>query len=159
MSFPIILDFIVVTLLIATILYAISLNRKLDAMYKNREELQKFIENFSQSLLKAEISMNKLRLSGEKVFTDLAEKLKEGGTLRDDLGYLLERGEKLAETLEDKVRVARNLEKNLNKVGTASSSSSGSLGASFQKPALKEGADRDEEGNEPDLIRSLRNVR
>lgn len=147
MSFPIILDFVVVTLLIATILYAVSLNRKLDTLYKNREELQKFIENFSKSLSKAELSMTKLRLSGEKVFSDLADKLKEGGTLRDDLGYLLERGEKLATSLEESIRTARDLEKNLDQATPAEK---------IKEPAASSGASDE---NEPDLIRSLKNVR
>tara|TARA_A100000171_G_C2138513_1_gene152486 strand:+ start:4490 stop:4951 length:462 start_codon:yes stop_codon:yes gene_type:complete len=153
MTFPIILDFIVVTLLIATILYAVSLNKKLSKLYQNREELQKFIETFSESLLKAEISMNKLRLSGEKVFTDLSEKLKEGGTLRDDLTYLMERGEKLAGTLEKEVRAARDVEKSLNqKKPLPSKTKSGGDDSNTSE-------DDQKDGNEPDLIRSLRNVR
>ena len=150
MSFPIILDFIVVTLLIATILYAVSLNRKLDALYKNREELQQFIESFSQSLLKAEISMTKLRISGEKSFTDLAEKLKEGITLRDDLGYLLERGEKLASTLEEGVRVARNADQKLTNNSNSQQST---------RKKSKESPPSDSSQDEPELIRSLKNVR
>lgn len=153
MTFPILLDFVVVTLLIATILYAISLNRKLEALYKNREELQKFIENFSQSLSKAEMSMNKLRLSGEKVFSELGTKLQEGGTLRDDLGYLLERGEKLAGVLEEEVRTARMLEKDLRQA--AKKKPSKSFTVSETSPSSKNA----EEEGEPDLIRSLRNVR
>lgn len=147
MSFPIILDFVVVTLLIATIVYAVSLNRKLDTLYKNREELQKFIENLSKSLAKAELSMTKLRLSGEKVFSDLANKLKEGGTLRDDLGYLLERGEKLATTLEESIRTARDLKKSLDQTPPVEEAK--------EPPAASETSDEDE----PDLIRSLKNVR
>lgn len=148
MSFPIILDFIVVTLLIATILYAVSLNRKLDTLYKNREELQKFIENFSKSLAKAELSMTKLRLSGEKVFSDLASKLKEGGTLRDDLGYLLERGEKLATSLEESIRTARDLQKSLDQTTPVEET---------KEPSPPSSEESDE--SEPDLIRSLKNVR
>lgn len=154
MSFPILLDFIVVALLIATILYAVSLNRKLMALYQNREELQKFIENFSLSLSKAEISMNKLRLSGEKVFSDLSNKLKDGGVLRDDLTYLLERGEKLASTLEEKVQEARAMEKSLTDSRRAPTSqpprpTASGLGASSQEHAPEES----------DLIQSLRNIR
>lgn len=148
MTFPIILDFVVVLLLIATILYAISLNRKLDALYKNREELQKFIENFSKSLAKAEVSMTKLRLSGEKVFSEIASKLKEGSTLRDDLGYLLERGEKLATSLEETTRTARDLHKKFEQVVPPESKQQS---ASSDPPSSQDA--------EPDLIQSLRNVR
>ena len=107
MTLAIILDLIVIGFLVATISYAVILNRRLITIQKSRTELQKFIDHFTISLAKAEASVQELKQTGQKVMDSVLEPLPQAKVLRDDLVFLLEKGESLAERLENFIRTAR----------------------------------------------------
>ncbi len=65
MTISIIIDIVVITLLIATIAYAVLLNKRLTTLHKGRDELQKFLDTFSGSMAKAEASVKDLKAAGE----------------------------------------------------------------------------------------------
>lgn len=149
MTFNIVLDFIVIGFLIATIAYAVSLNKKLSSLYQSRGELHTFLENFTRSLAKAEASMEGLKHTGERTFSQLQEKLLQGGTLASDLSFLVERGEGATQKLETLVSQAKAMEAKALE-----------MAASGKKAKKGKGIDvEDTHQDEPELVRNLRNVR
>lgn len=146
MSFDIILDLIVICCLGATIAFAVRLNKKLATIYKSREEIQAFLNQFTESMSKADASIKDLRGVGESVFKTAQKEMDDARALKDDLAFLNERGEELAERLDGSIRVARTLYKELEDraVGVAPVASN---------------ASRYEEASQPELVRHLQNVR
>lgn len=106
MTLSLFLDVIVCFLLVATIIYAAMLNRRLMAFRSNRAEMETMIRTFSDACARAEAGTRSLRSATEEA-TRLQAYLERSQNLRDDLAYLLERGGSLADRLEGGVRSAR----------------------------------------------------
>ncbi len=147
MSFDIILDLIVIVCLGATIAFAVRLNKKLATIYKSREEIQAFLNQFTESMSKADASIKDLRGVGESVFKNAQKEMDDARALKDDLAFLNERGEELAERLDGAIRVARTLYKELEDraVGVA--------------PVASPSFSYEDEASQPELVRHLKNVR
>lgn len=103
----IIIDIFTIALLIATIFYAYTLNRRIQMIHSNRDELGALLNGFSASLVKAETSVEALRTSGYDAITTLKSNLEEAKTIRDDLQFLVDRGEEIANQLENGIRKKR----------------------------------------------------
>lgn len=142
MSFDIILDLIVIACLGATIIFAMRLNKKLATIYQSREELQEFLKQFTTSMEKADAGIKDLKGIGESVFKTAQEQMKIAGALKEDLAFLNERGEELAERLDNGIRLARTLGKDLEERNKHPKNSVNSLS-----------------NDEPELVRHLQNVR
>lgn len=149
MSFDIILDMVVIVCLGATIAFAILLNKKLATIYKSREELQEFLKQFTASMEKADAGVKDLKGIGESVFKAAQEQMKIAAALKEDLSFLNERGEELAERLDNGIRLARTLGKDLEDQNNGPKVS---MGASVP-------SGNDLSNNEPELVRHLQNVR
>jgi len=147
MSFDIILDLIVISCLGATIAFAVRLNKKLAAIYKSREEIQAFLTQFTESMSKADASIKDLRGVGESVFKTAQKEMDDARALKDDLAFLNEREEELAERLDGSIRVARTLYKELE---------DRAVGVS---PVASNAHRYEEETPQPELVRHLQNVR
>lgn len=107
MNWTLVLDIVTVCLLIPTIAYAVVLNGKLSALRKNRDDLAKVIQSFNEATLRAEAGIPKLRQAAGEAGQSLHDEVAKAQALRDDLAYMVERGESLADRLEDSVRAAR----------------------------------------------------
>ncbi len=150
MSFDIILDMVVITCLAATIAFAVRLNKKLSTIYKSREDLQEFLNQFTASMEKADAGVKDLKGIGESVFKAAQDQMKIAQVLKDDLAFLNERGEDLAGRLDSSISIARQLHKDLG--------DNAGGGGSSRTAALSSVQTRNEDG-EPDLVRHLQNVR
>jgi hypothetical protein len=106
MTISLFVDVIICFLLLATIIYAAMLNRRLMAFRSNRTEMETLIRTFSDACARAEAGTRSLRGATEEA-TRLQAYLERSQNLRDDLAYLMERGGSLADRLEGGVRVAR----------------------------------------------------
>jgi hypothetical protein len=108
MTLSLIIDFIMAILLLSTIGFAIRLNKRLSTIHDSREKLQKLADDFTSSFAYAENSIVAL----QKVASDMSHKLEDQSKiaqkLRDELNFLVDRGEVVASTLEDNIRKARN---------------------------------------------------
>ncbi|MGN6671574.1 MAG: DUF6468 domain-containing protein [Candidatus Nucleicultricaceae bacterium] len=115
MSISILIDVIVVMMMAATVFYTMLVNRKLQGLQKGREDLQTFVESFGESLAQAERSVKELKQTGQSIF-DVIQKESETATrLRDDLVFLTDRGERIADDLEKSIATTRELlKKNAN---------------------------------------------
>ena len=137
-----ILEFCLSGLLIATLFHALRLERALGVLKRDRTALESLVAGFNASTTQAETSIARLRQAADGAGRDIAQRIDTGSVLKDDLGFLTERGERLADRLETLVRQARP------------------LGASA--PVLVEGDDgepRVRSQAERDLLQALRLVR
>lgn len=93
---PLALDGLLVLLLLAMIVYAMILNRKLNRLRGNHEELETFVDKLNVACARAEAATAGLRSAGENgksVFRDAASKAE---ALRDELAFLVERADIVA---------------------------------------------------------------
>ena len=99
------IELLLMVLLAATLLHAVRLHRALSAMRQDRETLQDAVAGFDNGTRQAEAGLTRLRDVAEQ----LAGKLGHAAGLKDDLEFLSERGEMLADRLDTLVRAARAL--------------------------------------------------
>lgn len=102
-----IIEILTIILLMATISYAFILNRRIQMIHGNKDELTILLNGFSTALEKAEMSVGALRTSGFEAITTLKESLDEARAIRDDLQFLVDRGEDIANQLESGIRKKR----------------------------------------------------
>ncbi len=107
MSFPLIFDIIVAFLLVATIVFAVILNRKLSLIHNSRDDIQNLLDHFSKALARAEDGVSELRRTASSVGDGLDKQINKAAALKDDLVFLCERGNALANSLEDGIRKTR----------------------------------------------------
>ena len=101
-------DLTIVTLLIATIAFAAVLNRRLTAWRQDRAEFERLIAQFNEAAARAEAGIERLKTASEQTGKTLQQAVTKGHSLRDDLAYLIERAEPLADRMNDSVRRSRN---------------------------------------------------
>jgi hypothetical protein len=101
-------DAVVAALLVATISYAAVLNRRLGVLRGDRAKLEELIQGLTSAAQRAESGIAALREAAEDVGRSLENKIDQGKSLRDDLGYMLERGGPIADRLEGTIRARRD---------------------------------------------------
>jgi hypothetical protein len=100
-------DLTIVALLIVTIAFAAVLNRRLAAWRQDRGEFERLIAQFNQAAARAETGVERLKAASEQTGKTLQQAVTKGQSLRDDLAYLIERAEPLADRMTEGVRAAR----------------------------------------------------
>ena len=98
------LDIFIAVLLIVTIGYALTLNKRLGSLRGDKQDLQEMALSFENSTTRAEASISELSASIDL----LQDRITRAETLRDDLIFLVERGNNTADSLEKLVRAARD---------------------------------------------------
>lgn len=101
------LDLIVALLLVATIGYAIRLDRRLRTVRRERADLERVATNFEAAIGRAEEGLSAIKATAEQVQGGR----EEAKRLHDDLNFLIERADGLADRLEHAVRSARDVAK------------------------------------------------
>ncbi len=94
-------------LLIATLFHALRLERALGVLKTDRTALEALVAGFNASTTQAETSIARLRQTADGAGREIAQRIDAGGTLKDDLALLSERGDRLADRLETLIRQAR----------------------------------------------------
>ncbi len=105
MPYSLILDLFVAVLLAVTIGFAIVLNRRLGRLRKDRAALEKLAASFGESTNRAEEGIEKLLQTTDVLQTHLDQ----AQALKDDLAFLIERGDRAADTLENLIRATRDI--------------------------------------------------
>ena len=103
---PLVLDGVIVVLLVATTGYAVVLNRRIGEMREWKAEFDRMITSFNQATTRAEAGIQSLKSIANQHGPDLQRSLDKARLLRDDLAYLVERGDTLADRLTESVRSA-----------------------------------------------------
>jgi len=110
------LDIVLAVLLVATIGYAMVLNRKLGNLRRHKEELERLAATFADSTARAKDSITHLKNSTADLQADTAK----AAGLKDDLKYLIDRGTSAADRLEAAVRESRGEDEAWRHHGVAS---------------------------------------
>ncbi len=105
-----VLEIVLIGLLLVTLLHALRLERALAVLRRDRTALGDAVAGFDQSARAAEQGIGKLNsLTGEAA-QQVSRKIEQASALKDDLAFLAERGEHLADRLEAAVRAGRAME-------------------------------------------------
>lgn len=102
--YALVLDIFLAVLLVVTIIYAVLLNKRLNTLRRDKKDLQKLALSFGEATIRAEEGTAQLRATIEV----LQEKIDKAETLREDLVFLVKRGNDTADALEELVRSSRD---------------------------------------------------
>jgi chromosome segregation ATPase len=138
-------------LLIVVIVYAFRLNRSLSALKSNKAELDGLITTFTNSTNRAEASVARLKASATETATALQTSVSKAQELRDDLAFMTDRAEELANRLESAISSARTATPRATEVPKRETESA-------EPP--KGNADQDQRGkSKAELLRALQGMR
>ncbi len=105
-----VLEIVLIGLLLVTLLHALRLERALAVLRRDRTALGDAVAGFDQSARAAEQGIGKLNSMTGEAAQQVARKIEQASALKDDLAFLAERGEHLADRLEAAVRAGRAME-------------------------------------------------
>ena len=108
-SFELTINLIIIGLLIPTIIYAYKLNKNLSLLRQNQKSLAKLVESLNDATFKAENSIPKLKSVTEHSSEGLKEVVDSAKNLKDDLIFINERADNLADRLEGMIKDGRNI--------------------------------------------------
>ncbi len=152
MPYSLIMDIVVAVLLIITIGYAMTLNKRLTRLRKDKGELERLARTFGESTFRAEDNIQQLRAVAQA----LEQQMERAQSLRDDLTFLNERGGVAADRLEELVREARD------ELGAVPAPKKGPLEAAEARrpaPLARDDEDAGRSEAERELLRALREAR
>ncbi|PIR31809.1 MAG: hypothetical protein COV36_06880 [Alphaproteobacteria bacterium CG11_big_fil_rev_8_21_14_0_20_44_7] len=96
-------DLTIMTLLVVTIVYATSLNKKLNLIRNHRAELKSNIESFYDATEKATKAVKDLQNQGEKIAKDINNNIAKARTVADEIDFLLSRTNKKIMELKEEI--------------------------------------------------------
>jgi chromosome segregation ATPase len=103
------LEIVLVGMLGVTLFHAMRLERALGVLKRDRATLEALVAGFNDSTRQAEQGIERLRATADGAGRQIARQAEAATALKDDLGYLTERGEQIADRLDGLVRSARPL--------------------------------------------------
>jgi hypothetical protein len=148
-----IIDSLLVVLLVATLIHAIRLERALGALKRDRSALESLVGTFNASTRAAESGIERLRVATDGAGRQIQRQIDTASSLKDDLTFLVQRGEGLADRLDELVRAGRPM---------AAAPSLPTLPASYNRlapQATREDEPRLRSQAERDLLKALRMVK
>jgi hypothetical protein len=100
---------VLVALLAATLFHAIRLERALVILRRDRATFDALIAGFNDSTRLAEDGAERLRLAADGAGKQISRQIERASALKEDLIFLTERGEKMADAMERLVTDARSV--------------------------------------------------
>jgi hypothetical protein len=166
MDTSLILDAAIAVLLVATIAYAVVLNRKLGALRDAKTEMEGLLARFVESTDKAGSGIESLKAEAKRSGERLQAKLDAARGLADDLGFLIEKGSGLADRLDGALGVARAERVTVKPAGAEikPAGSAGGSGEETRAAAPVEGSapaaePKDLSETESELLKALQGMR
>jgi|HubBroStandDraft_5_1064220.scaffolds.fasta_scaffold596332_1 hypothetical protein len=101
------LDVLLVILLTATLFHAVRLERALGALKRDRASLEAMVGTFNASTRAAESGIERLRTATEGSGRQIQRQIDTATILKEDLTFLVQRAEGIADRLEEQLRSAR----------------------------------------------------
>jgi chromosome segregation ATPase len=98
------LEFVLVVLLLAMLFHAIRLERALGILRRDRASMEKLVVDFNASTDQAESGIKRLRAAADGAGRQIESQLAKSISLKEDLAFLTDRGERLADKLDALVR-------------------------------------------------------
>lgn len=102
-----------VLVLIAVLVYAWRLDRKLKDLEKNRLAIQKSLGDFSQATSRAESAIQQLRSTAQEVDGNVESQLSRAVSLRDELNFLIDAADKIANRITAQTQEAQAKAQNI----------------------------------------------
>jgi hypothetical protein len=99
MTLTLMVEIVVAVLLLVTLAISLVLNRRLGNLRANQDEMRRLIGDFDKALTKARQGLTELKTASAAADTAHEERLKAAKTLRDELGFMIETGDRLADRL------------------------------------------------------------
>ena len=157
-SIELIINIIIIGLLIPTIIYAYRLNKNLTLLRQNQSSLSKLIQSLNEATYKAENSIPKLKSATQSTSGELKEVVNSAKTLKDDLTFINERADNLADRLENVIHNSRKIKEAPQPSETAPlSSNKKQEEKGFQTQISEQDAMRSEA--ELELLKALRAIK
>jgi len=94
------LNGLIVVLLCVTIAYCWVLNRRIKVLQDSRGELALLLGHFDESTKRASESIIALQMASKKIGENIQFKIEKANFMLDDLAFMIEKGEKLANKME-----------------------------------------------------------
>lgn len=94
-----VVDGLIAILLVVTIVYCVILSKRLNTFRRNEAEFQSIVASFNQATARAEDSITALRETAEQIRGNLHMEVEGAKTLYEDLIFIIERGDALANRL------------------------------------------------------------
>lgn len=110
-NLELIINLLIIVLLVPTIIYAYRLNKNLTILRENQNSLSRLISSLNDATLKAENSIPKLKNVTEISTQNLKDVVDNAKSLKDDLTFINERADNLADRLENVIHDGRHLKK------------------------------------------------
>ncbi len=104
-----IIELVLVAMLGATLFHAVRLERALGVLKRDRATLEALVAGFNASTMQAENGIERLRATADGAGRQIARQAEAATALKDDLAFLMERGERLADRMDALVRSSRTL--------------------------------------------------
>lgn len=108
-SLELLINLIIIGLLLPTIVFAYRLNKNLEILRANQGSLSKLVQALNDATFKAENSIPKLKTVTEHSSENLKEVVDSAKTLKDDLLFINERADNLANKLENAINDGRQI--------------------------------------------------
>lgn len=108
-NIELIINIIIIALLIPTIIYAYRLNSSLKTLRQNQNSLAQLVNALNEATFKAENSIPKIKSVTEHSSEGLKEVVDSAKELKDDLLFINERADNLADRLENVISTSRNI--------------------------------------------------
>lgn len=99
------LELVLAGLLLATLLQAIRLERALGGMKRDRATLESLMTGFTASAAQAEHGIQNLRAAADGAGRQIETQINRSAALKEELGFLIDRAERLIEQLDSSGRV------------------------------------------------------
>ena len=99
------LQIVLMVMLAATMFHAFRLERALGVLRRDRAALEELVAGFNESTRQAETGIERLRAAADGAGRQIARHVDQARSLKNDLDFLISRGEKVADHLEKAVRV------------------------------------------------------
>ncbi len=97
-------------LLIVTLVHLLRLGRALAMLKRDRGPLEELVTGFAASTREAQAGIDHLRQAADGTGRRLAQQIEAANVLRDDLAYMIDRAERLADRLDLLVRNSRSFD-------------------------------------------------
>ncbi len=101
------LELVLVVLLSATLFHALRLERALGVLKRDRAALEELVGGFNTSTRSAEQGIERLRTAAEGTGRQISRQVETAQALKEDLQFLTDRAEQMADKLEHAVRSNR----------------------------------------------------
>lgn len=101
------LNVLIVILLAVTIAYCWLLNRRIKILQDSRSELAQLLNHFDESTQRASESIIALQTASKKIGENIQFRIDKANYLMDDLSFMIEKGNKLANQMEAGLAVDR----------------------------------------------------